>query len=389
MTAIALINPWEMALRGGVAGLLLFHLVHLAVHRARPAARAALALFTVALLAYLVCQRAELLLPLPRALAYGIVTLCVATSGWLWLAARALFDDHFRFTPALLGAVLALTLLGLTANLPYFPPAGDTFLSFAPDSAVAWLGRAHALAMLGFSAATLWEIARGWRTDLVEPRRAARRWLAMGVGLYAAFALAVELAVRGQPAGQALAALHVAGIGAISLALAVLVARGSLDAVLGTVPVPAMGTAAPQPTPAPATDGVGVGAGPEPAAATPVASPALAGLLQAMERDRLYRREGLALADLAAHLKLGEAAARALINQQLGYRNFNDFLHHYRLQEAAQRLVSDELPVLSIALDCGYGSIGPFNRAFKQRFGVTPSEYRGARRLKAGQTGAG
>jgi AraC-like DNA-binding protein len=32
--------------------------------------------------------------------------------------------------------------------------------------------------------------------------------------------------------------------------------------------------------------------------------------------------------------------------------------------------------VLTLALDCGYASIGPFNRAFKARFGVTPTQYR-------------
>ena len=74
---------------------------------------------------------------------------------------------------------------------------------------------------------------------------------------------------------------------------------------------------------------------------------------------------------------------RTLINQELGYRNFNDFLHHYRLQEASARLVGEDLPILTIALECGYGSIGPFNRAFKQRMGMTPSEYRGAARLPA------
>jgi AraC-like DNA-binding protein len=67
---------------------------------------------------------------------------------------------------------------------------------------------------------------------------------------------------------------------------------------------------------------------------------------------------------------------------ELGYRNFNDFLHHYRLQEAAARLLAEDLPILSIALDCGYGSIGPFNRAFRQRFGMTPTEYRGAARME-------
>ncbi|WP_081786483.1 helix-turn-helix domain-containing protein [Kordiimonas gwangyangensis] len=27
-------------------------------------------------------------------------------------------------------------------------------------------------------------------------------------------------------------------------------------------------------------------------------------------------------------------------------------------------------------MDLGYGSLGPFNRAFKERTGLTPSEYR-------------
>ena len=100
-----------------------------------------------------------------------------------------------------------------------------------------------------------------------------------------------------------------------------------------------------------------------------------------MTQDRLYRREGLTLADLAAHLNLGEAGLRELINQQQGFRNFNDFLHHHRLQEATERLLHEDGPILSIALDCGYGSIGPFNRAFKQRLGMTPTEFRAGSRL--------
>jgi AraC-like DNA-binding protein len=38
-----------------------------------------------------------------------------------------------------------------------------------------------------------------------------------------------------------------------------------------------------------------------------------------------------------------------------------------------------EVPILTIALDAGFGSIGPFNRAFKAQTGLTPSEYRRAR----------
>ena len=68
---------------------------------------------------------------------------------------------------------------------------------------------------------------------------------------------------------------------------------------------------------------------------------------------------------------------RRAINGGLGYRNFNEFLHGYRLGEAEARLrAQPHLPILTIALDVGYGSIGPFNRAFRARHGATPSEYR-------------
>ncbi|WP_414673883.1 helix-turn-helix domain-containing protein [Marinimicrobium sp. UBA4509] len=32
--------------------------------------------------------------------------------------------------------------------------------------------------------------------------------------------------------------------------------------------------------------------------------------------------------------------------------------------------------MMNIALDLGYGSIGPFNRAFKRHTGLTPTQYR-------------
>ena len=363
---------WELLLRGAVGGVLLFHLVHLALPGPRSAVRAALAVFTLSLIAYLFCQRAELLFVLPRPLALVILALCVSSTTWLWLAARGLFDDRFAFTAPLLGGAFGMLALGLAANVPRM----DAALAGLPDPSAGLLGQLHAVAMLGFTAAALWEVARGWNDDLVEPRRAARRWVAMGIGLYAAIALIVELALRGRAVGALLPALHVLGIGCVSLALAILVARRSLDVILG---LPAV---APTPETPPGADVPE--ATDEATAQRPAhpASPALAQLTAAMSEQHVYRREGLTLAALAATLNLSEAALRTLINQELGYRNFNDFLHHYRLQEAAARLTSEDLPILSIALECGYGSIGPFNRAFRQRFGMTPTEYRAAARME-------
>ncbi|HUN52298.1 MAG TPA: helix-turn-helix domain-containing protein, partial [Candidatus Sulfotelmatobacter sp.] len=106
-------------------------------------------------------------------------------------------------------------------------------------------------------------------------------------------------------------------------------------------------------------------------------------LIGALERlmrgERIYRQEGLTIGALALKLGLPEYRARRLINQGLGYRNFNAFLNKYRIDEAAAALADPtqaEVPVLTIALDAGFQSLGPFNRAFKAETGLTPSEFR-------------
>lgn len=357
--------PWDLLLRGGVAGILLFHLVNLTLPGPRPAVRAALAAFTLSLLAYLFCQRAALMTLLPSPVAYGVLALCVSSTAWLWLAARALFNDRFGWTWSSMALALGMVALGTAAAAPRLA----ALLGGNADPERTMLTTLHALAMVAFTLAALWEVLRGWQDDLVEPRRAARRWAALGIGVYAALALAVELAVRDRPVDPLLPALHVLGIGSVAMALAVLVARRSLDLILGLQPSAAAGAEAAPPSDLPAP--------PAPADEPP----ALRRLRQAMTEHHAYRREGLTLAALAADLGLGEAALRSLINQHLGHRNFNDFLHHHRLKEAASRLTSESLPILTIALECGYGSIGPFNRAFRQRFGMTPTEYRAAARM--------
>jgi len=98
-----------------------------------------------------------------------------------------------------------------------------------------------------------------------------------------------------------------------------------------------------------------------------------------IETDKLYLKPGLTIAGLAVEAGLPEHRLRRLINMHLGYRNFADFLNHYRITAAKGRLSSIEernVPVLTVAMDLGYGSLGPFNRAFKERTSLTPTEYR-------------
>jgi AraC-like DNA-binding protein len=78
-------------------------------------------------------------------------------------------------------------------------------------------------------------------------------------------------------------------------------------------------------------------------------------------------------------LGVPEYRLRALINKRLGYRNFNALLHEYRLRDACAQLADPakaHLPILTIALDVGYQSIAPFNQAFRDAMGCTPSAYR-------------
>jgi len=107
-----------------------------------------------------------------------------------------------------------------------------------------------------------------------------------------------------------------------------------------------------------------------------------AALRKMIEHDKVYREPDLSIASLAQKLGIPEYRLRRLINEQLGHRNFSAFINGYRLAEAEAALGDPpqaDVPVLTIALDAGFGSIGPFNRAFKAHTGLTPTEYRRAR----------
>jgi AraC family transcriptional regulator len=47
-----------------------------------------------------------------------------------------------------------------------------------------------------------------------------------------------------------------------------------------------------------------------------------------------------------------------------------------RLRKAAMRLAGENEKVLEIALDCGFGDVSNFNRAFRAEYGVSPRKYR-------------
>ena len=98
--------------------------------------------------------------------------------------------------------------------------------------------------------------------------------------------------------------------------------------------------------------------------------------------DCVYRDPELSLASLAQRAGLPEHRLRELIHRELGYRNFPAFVNEHRLQEVERKLADpafDRRPILTLALEAGFGSIGPFNRAFRERYAMTPTEFRAGR----------
>lgn len=108
-------------------------------------------------------------------------------------------------------------------------------------------------------------------------------------------------------------------------------------------------------------------------------SPELARIVHAMVNEKLYQKEGLTISGFARHLSIHEYKLRNLINGEMNYRNFNDFLNFYRIKEVTEKLASPEfssIPVLTFALESGFRSLSSFNKAFKSTHGATPTEYR-------------
>lgn len=101
--------------------------------------------------------------------------------------------------------------------------------------------------------------------------------------------------------------------------------------------------------------------------------------IEAAMSEGVWRQEGLTIGKLATAVNAPEHRVRRAINKGLGYRNFASFINERRI-EAARNMLSDpvraDMPVLSIAYDVGFASIGPFNRAFREITGQSPTEFR-------------
>lgn len=100
-----------------------------------------------------------------------------------------------------------------------------------------------------------------------------------------------------------------------------------------------------------------------------------------LREEQIHVSPSLKVADLAQRLGEPDYKVTRCVTTSLGFANFNQMLNAHRVAQAKAMLVDPALrhrPILLIALDCGFGSIGPFNRAFKAAVGTTPRLFRAA-----------
>lgn len=264
-----------------------------------------------------------------------------------WLFCRALFDDTFalrRWHGAIWLAIAGFSFV----NCMWIAPAGARIAITAVN-----------LIALGFIILAVAQTLRSWSVDLVEGRRSLRIVIVVAAALYGGLnAMAQMLALQGDAAVIA----NVANSAILACIVAVI--SFAMMQVTAKELFPATGEAHAIAPPVDAGDQKLIDA-----------------LMRLMADERIYRHDNITIGTLATRLSIPEYRLRRLINQRLGYRNFNVFLNEHRIAEAKAALADPtqaEVPVITIAMDAGFQSLGPFNRAFKATTGVTPSEYRKA-----------
>lgn len=363
----------DAALRGTLLALLLLLAGALWRDRPRlPAAQAAIA-FCLGLCVQVIGATPLLEDRLPLLWQAPLIAVAVGNAVLFWVFIQALFDDDFVLRPV---HGLAWATVAALSGFNCAVMAGSASL-LAP---LTW-GLQRAVPLL-FAVLAAVAAAAHWRADLVEGRRRLRVFVLVTGVVYTVAMLMARLAA---PRGRLSASTALLDSAALLLMVAVVAGhllRLGNSALFPSSPAPGA-VPAPASLPPPADS-----APPPPNTAADPADGRLAdaqqqALQQALQRlmteQHAYRREDLSIASLAALLKVPEYRLRRLINQRLGHRNFNAFVNGYRLQEASAALADPQrrsLPVLGIALDAGFQSIGPFNRAFKAATGRTPSEYR-------------
>jgi AraC-like DNA-binding protein len=101
-------------------------------------------------------------------------------------------------------------------------------------------------------------------------------------------------------------------------------------------------------------------------------------LTHLLDNEKVYLNEELSLTELSDKLGVSNKKLSELLNQHL-HTSFYTLINDYRINEVKRRLDAgdaEKYTVVSIAYDSGFQSKASFYRIFKQKEGISPSDYR-------------
>jgi AraC-like DNA-binding protein len=272
-------------------------------------------------------------------------SICVPT--FFWLLSRSIFEDHFSFTPSMVLWILVQTV-------PHVHHYLNCIVDFSATIVTA-LNIVTQLISLGFVFGAIYVALKTKQTDLVETRLRFRNKFIITTALLIGITLIVEAVpeariVENKDFLQVLQRATILGLTGYFL-----LSNFGFQAGFFFREV-----AKPKPT-------------------TQQDTALEEQLMALLNEKKIYRNEGLTIKQLADIMQVQEHRLRRLINGQLGFKNFNDFLNQYRVNEACE-ILSDpnqnQKTILEIAYALGYQSIGPFNKAFREQKDTTPTAYR-------------
>ena len=324
----------NIALRFLAASQQLLFLILIAFSNNPKRVRIVGAILMLGSISYLIMPMIEMYTPYMHKLAFLWYFGAIVPS-LLLLLVWFIFEEHCQI-PAWMLALVAFSML---ASL-YFQ-----FTKVGLPGSPWWL---HSLKAL-IAAIAMFIVWRGRDNDLVELRSKVRNVFIFALALMTFVIISVEVLTGFNPPLK-LDLISVLTIFVFSLAFNYFFIKLNPSAQLMSLPAPVI---------------------------TETDDPLITQLLERMRTERLYADHDLRVGTLASMMNIPEYKLRNKINQQLGYRNFNQFVNHYRIEEAGVKLREDtRIPVLTVALDVGFRSISSFNSAFQAQFGVSPTKYR-------------
>ncbi|MDP5253029.1 MULTISPECIES: AraC family transcriptional regulator [unclassified Vibrio] len=106
----------------------------------------------------------------------------------------------------------------------------------------------------------------------------------------------------------------------------------------------------------------------------PTIAPQARAIVAHLQRTQAFTDSEFSLYQLAEQLNLPYRDVSRTINQGLG-KNFYQLINELRLSKVKSLLeLGEKGTIMSAAMACGFNSKSSFNRQFKQRYGVTPSQ---------------